>query len=145
MEGKLTLLQRTFKLEDGKEFVLEYPSNYNDIVDRKLKKLDDEYNEVHKGEMKNIEEHTDNNSIEDDEDITNNNGEFNLYLDEGIYLLKNDHYYSPVELYDIFDKLSNSGYTSISISKSIDSDIYNIARSYQLLHSDKLLDIYICL
>lgn len=73
MEGKPTLLQRTFKLEDGKEFVLEYPSNYNDIVDRKLKKLDDEYNEVHKGEMKNIEEHTDNNSIEDDEDITNNN------------------------------------------------------------------------
>lgn len=72
-------------------------------------------------------------------------GKKTFFPDEGIYLLKNDHYYSPIELYDIFDKLSNSGYTSISISKSIDSDIYNIARSYQLLHSDKLLDIYICL
>lgn len=73
MEGKPTLLQRTFKLEDGKEFVLEYPSNYNDIVDRKLQKLDDEYNEVHKGEMKNIEEHTENISSEDDEGkITDN-------------------------------------------------------------------------
>ena len=72
-------------------------------------------------------------------------GKKTFFPDEGIYLLKNDHYYSPVEFHDIFDKLSNSGYTSISISKSIDSDIYNIARSYQLLHSDKLLDIYICL
>lgn len=67
MEGKPTLLQRIFKLEDGKEFVLEYPSNYNDIVDRKLQKLDDEYNEVHKGELKNMQEHTENVSSEDED------------------------------------------------------------------------------
>ena len=43
---KPTIKTRVFKLEGGKEFVLEYPSNYNEIVDRKLKNLEKEYDDV---------------------------------------------------------------------------------------------------
>lgn len=80
---KPTIKTRLFKLEDGKEFVLEYPSNYNEIVDRKLKNLEKEYDDVVNLDGKVIDDdnnnkenktevNTESNNIGDKKEHTNN-------------------------------------------------------------------------
>lgn len=43
---KPTIEKKVIKLEDGTDFVLDYPSNYNEIVNKKLAKLEREYEET---------------------------------------------------------------------------------------------------
>ena len=42
---KITIEKRIFKINDKEDFVLEYPSNYEEIVDKKLQNLEKEYEE----------------------------------------------------------------------------------------------------
>ena len=42
---KVTIEKRTIKINGNEDFVLEYPSNYNDIVSKKLQNLEKEYDE----------------------------------------------------------------------------------------------------
>ena len=37
---KITIEKRTFKINGNEDFILEYPSNYNDIVSKKLQNLE---------------------------------------------------------------------------------------------------------
>ena len=64
---KPTIETKILKLEDGKDFVLEYPSNYEDIVGRKLNILDKEYQDVIKAEQ-NKTTNTNNNDDSDSEE-----------------------------------------------------------------------------
>ena len=73
--NKITIEKRVFKLENNKEFVLEYPSNYNEIVDRKLKKLNDEYDEVvsKNDKVKNDDDNKENINLDNNNKNENNN------------------------------------------------------------------------
>ena len=42
---KVTIEKRIIKINGTEDFVLEYPSNYDDIVNKKLQNLDKEYDE----------------------------------------------------------------------------------------------------
>ena len=42
-EKKITIEKREFKIKDGKKFILEYPSNFEEIANKKLEKLQNEY------------------------------------------------------------------------------------------------------
>ncbi len=42
-EKKITIEKREFKVKDGKNFILEYPSNFEEIANKKLEKLQHEY------------------------------------------------------------------------------------------------------
>ena len=86
--NKITIEKRVFKLENNKEFVLEYPSNYNEIVDRRLKKLNDEYDEVvsKNDKVKNDDDNKENINLDNknnNENINNNN-------------VNNKEYYQPL-------------------------------------------------
>ena len=48
---KITMQKREFLLENGQKYTLEYPSNYNELVNRKLDKLQKEYDECHNEEI----------------------------------------------------------------------------------------------
>ena len=41
----ITIEKRIFKINGNEDFVLEYPSNYDEIVSKKLQNLESEYNE----------------------------------------------------------------------------------------------------
>ena len=73
--NKITIEKRVFKLENNKEFVLEYPSNYNEIVDRRLKKLNDEYDEVvsKNDKVKNDDDNKENINLDNKNNNENNN------------------------------------------------------------------------
>ena len=97
--SKITIEKRVFKLEDNKEFVLEYPSNYNEIVDRKLKKLNDEYDEVVSKNNK-----VKNNDDENKENINldNNNKNENVNNNNNV---NDKEYYQP--LGELPDNMNN--------------------------------------
>ena len=42
---KITIEKREFKLKDGENFILEYPSNFEEISNKKLSKIQQEYDE----------------------------------------------------------------------------------------------------
>ena len=42
---KITIEKREFKLKDGENFILEYPSNFEEIANKKLSKIQQEYDE----------------------------------------------------------------------------------------------------
>ena len=42
---KITIEKREFKLKDGDNFILEYPSNFEEIANKKLSKIQKEYDE----------------------------------------------------------------------------------------------------
>ena len=42
---KITIEKREFKLKDGENFILEYPSNFEEIANKKLSKIQKEYDE----------------------------------------------------------------------------------------------------
>ena len=64
---------------------------------------------------------------------------------KGVYICDNSELLSIQKLFNIFDKLSDYGYTSLSLKNIKDSDLYiNLARNWQSLHKDKFLDIYLC-
>ena len=42
---KITIETREFKLKDGENFILEYPSNFEEIANKKLSKIQQEYDE----------------------------------------------------------------------------------------------------
>lgn len=45
---KITIEKRIFKIENGETFLLEYPSNYEEIANKKISKLQKEYESVAK-------------------------------------------------------------------------------------------------
>ena len=42
---KISIEKREFKLKDGENFILEYPSNFEEIANKKLSKIQQEYDE----------------------------------------------------------------------------------------------------
>ena len=71
---KITINKRTIKINGNEDFILEYPSNYNDIVGKKLENLEKEYNESQIQQESNVnnnekieEENNDFNDINDNE------------------------------------------------------------------------------
>ena len=42
---KITIEKREFKLKDGENFILEYPSNFEEIANKKISKIQQEYDE----------------------------------------------------------------------------------------------------
>ena len=64
---------------------------------------------------------------------------------KGVYICDSRDLLNIKKLFNIFDKLSDYGYTSVSIENIKGSEIYfNLAKNWQKLHKDKFLDIYIC-
>ena len=98
--SKITIEKRVFKLENDKEFVLEYPSNYNEIVDRKLKKLNDEYDEV---VSRNNKAQNGNNNEDNKENINLDNNNKNENVNNNN--VNDKEYYKP--LGDLPDNMNN--------------------------------------
>ena len=42
---RITIEKRIFKINNNEDFILEYPSNYEEIVNKKLKNIENEYEE----------------------------------------------------------------------------------------------------
>lgn len=66
---KPTIETRVIKMQDGTDFVLEYPSNYKNIADKKLAKLESEYEETIKANIPSL--------VNDDKSKSNSNEEKN--------------------------------------------------------------------
>ena len=65
---KVTIEKRTIKINGNEDFILEYPSNYNDIVGKKLENLEKEYDESQ------IQQES---SVNNNEKIEEENNDFN--------------------------------------------------------------------
>lgn len=143
--SNITIKTRQFKLQNGEIYTLEYPSNYDELVDRKLQILQKEYDEVHEAEEKapsqDIKKDADdnkidkiNNNIENkDEDLKENinekienDGENNINnnsIDEN-----NNDYYQPLgEAPDNLDDdefVEVKEYTNTENNTNIDNNLF---------------------
>ena len=79
---KITIEKRVFKLENNEDFILEYPSNYKELVDKKLNKLQEEYDEVNNVNKENGNNENINNNInkENLSDNSKNSNEKNIII-----------------------------------------------------------------
>ena len=102
-EKKITIEKREFKVKDGKNFILEYPSNFEEITNKKLSKLQQDYDSAISNNINqannNIINSNDNNNIyyqpigEENENLENNS-ETKLEPQEGFIEInpkKNDN------------------------------------------------------
>ena len=78
-DKKITIEKRVFKLANNEDFILEYPSNYKELVDKKLNKLQEEYDEVNNVNNKQNEnnENNENININDKENLSDNSKNLN--------------------------------------------------------------------
>ena len=74
---KITIEKRTFKINGNEDFILEYPSNYNDIVSKKLQNLEKEYDESQVEQEPNKNDLEENNK--DNNDINENENQNECY------------------------------------------------------------------
>ena len=99
---KITIEKRVFKLDNNKEYVLEYPSNYNELVEKKLNKLQEEYDEVNNLDNKE-NENKENLSVNNNENLSENSSknsneknENNNLNENNIINDSNKEYYKPL-------------------------------------------------
>ena len=99
---KITIEKRVFKLENNEDFILEYPSNYKELVDKKLNKLQEEYDEVNNLDNKE-NENKENLSVNNNENLSENSSknsneknENNNLNENNIINDSNKEYYKPL-------------------------------------------------
>ena len=96
-EKKITIEKREFKIKNGEKFILEYPSNFEEIADKKLLRLQQDYDKSisnninpNNNQSKNINK--DNNYYQQIGEIENinteNNKEIKLEPQEGFIEIK---------------------------------------------------------
>ena len=103
---KISIEKRIIKLENNEKFILEYPSNYEEIIDKKLNNLQKEYESVTNNNINNDQnknnmqsesiEKGNNNKTINEKDINENNNNNN----SDIY--NNNNYYQPIGIIDNF-------------------------------------------
>ena len=99
---KITIEKRVFKLDNNEDFILEYPSNYKELVDKKLNKLQEEYDEVNNLDNKE-NENKENLSVNNNENLSENSSknsneknENNNLNENNIINDSNKEYYKPL-------------------------------------------------
>ena len=106
---KITIEKRIFKLNDNENFILEYPSNYEEIANKKLTNLQKEYDKAQ------INKNTDNNLIDNDINyISSGNNENEINKEKEVKKItsnetgenkklnnENDNYYIKIKNYPL--------------------------------------------
>ena len=89
---KITLEKRVFKLNENENFVLEYPSNYEDVVNKKLNNLQKDYELT-------IKNNVNNNNIEDksEEDRKEDNEKEEINIEQTKPEISDNKYYQKLD------------------------------------------------
>ena len=127
---KITIEKRVFKLENNEDFILEYPSNYKELVDKKLNKLQEEYDEVNNVNKQNENnENNENININDKENLSDNsknsnekNGNNNKY--NNIDDANKEYYHSLGEVPDTLND-DDDGFIEVKEENNEDNKIEN--------------------
>ena len=111
---KITIEKREFKLKDGENFILEYPSNFEEIANKKLSKIQQEYDESISSKNVNQKNNNDDNKkyYQQIGDIKKENieekKEVKLEPQEGFIEINNNKYKNKIELKSESDEEINS-------------------------------------
>ena len=93
-KSDITIEKREFKLKNGEKFILEYPSNFEEIANQKLSQIQHEYdksisNDINKKNMNSNDDNKYYQSIgESNNDNTDDNKEIKLEPQEGFIEIK---------------------------------------------------------
>jgi hypothetical protein len=138
---KITIEKRVFKLENNEDFILEYPSNYKELVDKKLNKLQEEYDEVNNVNKENENNENINNNInkENLSDNSKNSNEKNDNINHYNIDNENKEYYH--RLGEVPDCLNDDddGFIEVKEENNEDNKIENNninLKEYENLNQD---------
>lgn len=143
---KITIEKRVFKLENNEDFILEYPSNYKELVDKKLNKLQEEYDEVNNVNKENENNENINNNInkENLSDNSKNSNEKNDNINHYNIDNENKEYYHPLgEVPDCLND-DDDGFIEVKEENNENNKIENNnlnLNEYQNLNQDNKKEI----
>ena len=126
-DKKITIEKRVFKLDNNEDFILEYPSNYKELVDKKLNKLQEEYDEVNNVNNKENEnnENINNNNKENLSDNSKNSNEKNENINKyNIDETNKEYYHSLGEVPDTLND-DDDGFIEVKEENNEDNKIEN--------------------
>ena len=126
-DKKITIEKRVFKLDNNEDFILEYPSNYKELVDKKLNKLQEEYDEVNNVNNKENEnnENINNNNKENLSDNSKNSNEKNENINKyNIDDTNKEYYHSLGEVPDTLND-DDDGFIEVKEENNEDNKIEN--------------------